>query len=42
MFKFNRVNEFESLYASIYLNNYTGYVALDVNIMYGHSTCQLL
>ena len=35
IFEFNRVNEFicMSLYASIYLNNYIGYIALNVNII---------
>ena len=33
IFEFNRVNEFKSLYASIYLNNYIGYIALNVDII---------
>ena len=33
IFEFNRVNEFQSLYASIYLNYYIGYIALNVDII---------
>ena len=32
-FRIYRVNEFKSLYASIYLNNYIGYIALNVDII---------
>ena len=33
IFEFNRVNEFKSLYTSIYLNNYIGHTALNVDII---------